>query len=51
MNMLGSLDATALTSAIGGATTTAEGLIVAGFAVTVVFMVARIIKKGASRVG
>ena len=38
---------TSITSALG----TAEGLITAGFAVTALFILVKIIKKGAARIG
>lgn len=42
---------TELTDAIGDGVTAAETLIGAGLAVTAVFIIARVIKKGASRIG
>ncbi len=50
-NMLAALTTTALETSITSALTTAEGLITAGFAVTALFILVRIIKKGAAKIG
>ncbi len=51
MNALAALTTTSLETAITSSLTTAEGLITAGFAVTALFILVKIIKKGAARIG
>jgi hypothetical protein len=50
-NASAALTTTDLTTGISGAITTGEGLIVAGFAVTGLFIVVKIIKKAAAKIG
>lgn len=49
--MLAALSITELTTAITDGITSAQSLIVAGFAATALFVTARLIKKGANRIG
>jgi hypothetical protein len=51
MYQLAALDTTGLTTAISSGVTSAEGLIAAGFAVTALFILVKIIKKGAAKIG